>query len=231
METGGTGGRVAAAFSAIGLIIVTLGINISANSISAANDLMAFCPRYINIRRGQLLAAFIGSWAFVPWKILASAQNFLAFLGGYTIFLGPMTSILIFDYYVVRKRNVSVPDMYWFHGMYRYHPTLASNWRAVAAFFIGCIPPLPGFVNSIVVAGGSTTTVSLGGQRLFAIGYVYSFFAAGLFYWGFNHFYPHHESMMDHPETGEDIIAANDAINVEARAARKGSIVTRMFRV
>jgi nucleobase:cation symporter-1, NCS1 family len=98
MESGSSGGRAAAAFAAIGLIIVTLGINISANSISAANDLMAFCPKYINIRRGQLLAAFIGSWAFVPWKILASAQTFLAFLGGYTIFLGPMTSILIFEY-------------------------------------------------------------------------------------------------------------------------------------
>jgi cytosine/uracil/thiamine/allantoin permease len=49
-----------------GLIIVTLGNNISANSISAANDLMSFAPRYINIRRGQLLAAVIGSWGFVP---------------------------------------------------------------------------------------------------------------------------------------------------------------------
>lgn len=66
MESGSSGGRAAAAFGAIGLIIVTLGINISANSISAANDLMAFCPKYINIRRGQLLAAVIGSWAFVP---------------------------------------------------------------------------------------------------------------------------------------------------------------------
>jgi nucleobase:cation symporter-1, NCS1 family len=66
MDNGSSGGRAAAAFAAIGLIIVTLGINISANSISAANDLMAFCPRYINIRRGQLLAAFIGSWGFVP---------------------------------------------------------------------------------------------------------------------------------------------------------------------
>lgn len=64
--SGSHGGRAATAFGAIGLIIVTLGINISANSISAANDLMAFCPRYINIRRGQLLAAFIGSWGFVP---------------------------------------------------------------------------------------------------------------------------------------------------------------------
>ena len=66
MQSGSHGGRAAAAFSAIGLIIVTLGINISANSISAANDLMSFCPKYINIRRGQLLAAFIGSWGFVP---------------------------------------------------------------------------------------------------------------------------------------------------------------------
>ena len=66
MDNGTSGGRAAAAFGAIGLIIVTIGINISANSISAANDLMAFCPKYINIRRGQLLAAFIGSWGFVP---------------------------------------------------------------------------------------------------------------------------------------------------------------------
>jgi NCS1 family nucleobase:cation symporter-1 len=43
--------------------------------------------------------------------------------------------------------------MYNFHGMYRYSPRYASNWRAVVAFFIGCIPPLPGFVNNIVVAG------------------------------------------------------------------------------
>jgi NCS1 family nucleobase:cation symporter-1 len=66
LESGSHAGRASAAFAAIGLIIVTLGINISANSISAANDLMAFCPKYINIRRGQLLAALIGSWAFVP---------------------------------------------------------------------------------------------------------------------------------------------------------------------
>lgn len=166
MKSGSSGGRAAAAFAAIGLIIVTLGINIAANSISAANDLMSFAPRYINIRRGQLLAAFIGSWAFVPWKILASAKKFLAFLGGYTIFLGPMTSILMTDYFIVRRRNVSVPDMYNFHGIYRYSPKYASNWRAVAAFFIGCIPPLPGFVNNIEVAGGGHTSVSTGGQHL-----------------------------------------------------------------
>ena len=69
----------------------------------------------------------------------------------------------------------------------------------------------------------------------FNIGYIYSFVAAGVFYWGFNRFAPHTESIMDHPETGEDIIAANDAKNVEARreirAERKQSVVTTFFEV
>ncbi|KAF5017218.1 hypothetical protein F66182_10876 [Fusarium sp. NRRL 66182] len=220
MKSGSSGGRAAAAFGAIGLIIVTLGINISANSISAANDLMAFAPRYINIRRGQILAAIIGSWAFVPWKILASAQTFIAFLNGYTIFLGPMTSILMTDYYILRCGKVSVPDMYNFHGIYRYSQKWATNWRAVIAFLIGCVPPLPGFIDNIVKAGGNKTSVSVGGQRLFFIGYIYSFFAGGIFYYIFNYFFPAPETMVEFAITGEDIIAAQDTKNLEAKQAR-----------
>src|ERR1700712_2050873 len=76
MQSGSHGGRAAAAFGAIGFIIVTLRINISANSISAANDLMSFYPKYINIRRGQLLAAVIGSWGFVPVRRPAFLQSY-----------------------------------------------------------------------------------------------------------------------------------------------------------
>ena len=69
----------------------------------------------------------------------------------------------------------------------------------------------------------------------FNIGYVYSFIAAGVFYWGFNRVFPHTESIMDHAETGEDIIAANDAKNIQerraSRAERKQSVVTTFFEV
>lgn len=70
----------------------------------------------------------------------------------------------------------------------------------------------------------------------FAIGYIYSFFSAGIFYWLFNRFAPHHDSKMDHPETGEEIIAANDAKNVSERRAswaegHKPNIVSRAFQV
>ena len=37
---------------------------------------MSFCPKYINIRRGQLLAAFIGSWGFVPVRRSGCLQTY-----------------------------------------------------------------------------------------------------------------------------------------------------------
>ena len=70
----------------------------------------------------------------------------------------------------------------------------------------------------------------------FAIGYVYSFISAGLIYWLLNRFFPHADSAMDHAETGEDIIAANDAHNVDERRTsysegRKPNILVRAFKV
>jgi len=59
--------------------------------------------------------------------------------------------------------------MYNFHGIYRYSPRFATNWRAVAALVIGFAPPLAGFINSVSLG---EISVSDGGKNL----YVLSFF-------------------------------------------------------
>ena len=63
--------RAAAFFGAFAFLLATIGTNISANSLSAANDMTALFPRYINIRRGQIICAILGGWALCPWEILA----------------------------------------------------------------------------------------------------------------------------------------------------------------
>lgn len=63
--------QAAAFFTAFAFALGTLGTNISANSLSAGNDMTALWPRYINIRRGQVICAFLGGWALCPWEILA----------------------------------------------------------------------------------------------------------------------------------------------------------------
>jgi NCS1 family nucleobase:cation symporter-1 len=87
--------RAAAFFASFSFLMTTIGTNISANSMGAANDMMALSPKYINIRRGQVICAIIGGWALCPWEILASAPGFLSFMSGYTVFLGPFAGVYV----------------------------------------------------------------------------------------------------------------------------------------
>lgn len=138
--------RAARFFAAFTFLLAALGVNISANSLSAANDLMALFPRFVNLRRGQLLCAVV-CWALVPWKILSSAARFLNFMSAYAVFLGPIAAIMLVDFYVVHHRKYDTLALYTPSGIYRY--THGVNWRAVAAFVVGVAPSLPGFINSI----------------------------------------------------------------------------------
>ena len=105
----GSGGRCAAFFAALAWYIAQVGTNITANSISAANDLTVLFPRWINIKRGCMIAAVIAGWVLVPWKILSSAQTFLAFMGGYAVFLAPISGIMAADYWLVKKTHYDLP--------------------------------------------------------------------------------------------------------------------------
>ena len=89
--------RAATFFAAFSFSLATLTTNIAANSLSAGNDFTALWPKYLNIRRGQVICAIVGGWALAPWEILANAVGFLSFMGGYTVFLGPISGIMIAD--------------------------------------------------------------------------------------------------------------------------------------
>ena len=52
--------------------------NVAGNSVPFANDLMGLFPKYINIRRGQIVCAILG-FAICPWLIQAKAERFLGY--------------------------------------------------------------------------------------------------------------------------------------------------------
>ncbi len=167
---GSHGGRAAAFFAALSWYIAQVGTNITANSISAANDMTVMCPRFINIKRGCILAAIIGGWVIVPWKILSSAETFLAFMGGYAVFLAPMAGIIAADYWIVKRQHIDVPGLYDPHGRYRYNVT-GINWRAMLAFLLAVGPCLPGLAYSI----DNTTKITTGAKHLYTFDWLYGF--------------------------------------------------------
>lgn len=161
-------------FAAFSFALAALGVNISANSLSAANDLTALFPQYVNIRRGQLLCAVL-AWALVPWKILKSAGSFLNFMSAYAVFLGPIASIMVVDFWIIHKGKYDTLALYQPHGIYRY--TGGCNWRAIVAFVIGVAPNMPGFIQSI------NPSIDAGvGARPYSFGWLLGFTATSIVY-------------------------------------------------
>ncbi|KAJ5638182.1 hypothetical protein N7490_008061 [Penicillium lividum] len=185
-------------FAAFSFALASLGVNISANSLSAANDFTALAPQFINIRRGQILCAML-SWALVPWKILESADNFLNFMSAYAIFLGPIAAIMLFDYWVVRRQMYDSLALYqpW-NRIYRYEVLFAGkeiwgfNWRAIVSFLIGVAPNLPGLINAV------NSSIDVGvGVHPYQFGWLLGFCATGGVYVGLSWWFPATEASIE----------------------------------
>ncbi|PSR98909.1 hypothetical protein PHLCEN_2v4229 [Hermanssonia centrifuga] len=189
--------RAAAFFAAATFMLATLGTNISANSLSAANDMTVLFPQYINIRRGQVVCAVLGGWALCPWEILASAQGFLNFMSGYTVFLGPFAGIMVTDYWFIHRGRVDVPSMYRPHGRYRY--TYGFNWRAVLAILLSVPPAMPGLINSI-----NPKIAVRGAAFLFDIAWIFGFTVASGVYYVSSTLFPAKETYLDQAVLPDD---------------------------
>lgn len=220
------GGRAAAFFAALSWYIAQVGTNITANSISAANDLTVMFPRYVNIKRGCVIAAIIGGWVIVPWKILSSATTFLAFMGGYAVFLAPMAGIIAADYWLVKKQNIDVPALYDPHGRYRYNKT-GINWRAMLAFLLAVGPNLPGLAYSINQSG---THISAGTKHLYSFDWLYGFVVSIFVYTATSYIWKPQDSLIDYTVFGyptggqdEESVEAYEA-QYDEKVVRKGSL-------
>ena len=141
--------------SMLGLAIATLSTNIAANVVSPANDFANLAPAKISYRAGGIITAVIGV-LICPWLILKSAGNYIfVWLVGYGVLLGPIGAIMIIDYFVLRRRELAVDDLYRRGGQYEYANGI--NPSALIAFALGVAPCLPGFL--VAASGAAPSTV------------------------------------------------------------------------
>lgn len=205
----GSKGRAASFFMCISWCLAQIGTNLSANVISAANDLTTLCPTYLNIRRSAVIVTFTGCWIIVPWKIVYSAGSLISFMGGVSLFLAPIFSIMICDYWIIKKRRIDVPELYNPKGIYSYD--YGINWRAVVAFFCSLVPNLPGLANSV----NANVSLSEGAQHFASLGYIYGVTSAMTVYYVLNYFFPHTPSLIPEVVYGESFLDSDESESVE----------------
>jgi NCS1 family nucleobase:cation symporter-1 len=124
---------VVVAISMFTIVVATLSVNIAANVVSPANDFANAFPKWISFRTGGLITGIIGI-LMQPWKLLADPSGYIfGWLVGYSGGLGSIAGVLIADYWIIRRKNLALGDLYRTKGVYS-----SWNWRAVVATLLGC---------------------------------------------------------------------------------------------
>jgi len=134
------------------LTLATLTTNLAANVVSPAISFSNLAPHLISRRMGGIITGVIGI-LMMPWKLVADPSGYIfTWLIGYSALLGPIGGILIADYFVVRRTELNLADLYRTKGEYSYRR--GFNPVAIAALIIGILPNVPGFLGTIQVVDG-----------------------------------------------------------------------------
>jgi NCS1 family nucleobase:cation symporter-1 len=139
--------KLLVSFAMIGILISTLATNIAANIVSPANDFANLSPTKIDFRKGGFITGIIGLLIF-PWKLMADPNGYIfTWLIAYSALLGPIGGIMIVDYFLLRKKELNLVDLYREEGCYRYRN--GFNPSALIALLLALLPNLPGFLLQV----------------------------------------------------------------------------------
>jgi NCS1 family nucleobase:cation symporter-1 len=139
-------------FGALIVMLAQLTTNMAANVVSPANDFSSLAPRRVSYLTGGLITAVIGIVS-MPWKLYADAAAYIfTWLVGYSSLMGAIGGILIADYWVVRRRELALADLFKTSGRYAYNNGV--NPRALWVLGLSVAPVVPGFLRAAVTPGG-----------------------------------------------------------------------------
>ncbi|KAI9392630.1 hypothetical protein POPTR_006G119500v4 [Populus trichocarpa] len=173
------GGLTTMILAIFGISLATITTNIAANVVAPANALVNLSPSKFTFRRGALLTALLGI-AFQPWRLLQSSESFVyTWLVGYSALLGPIGGIVLADYYLIRKTDLSVNDLYSLSPYGAYYYSGGYNLAAMAALIAGILPVIPGFLQNVGVVSSIPETFVV----IYNNAWFFSFFLAGFLYW------------------------------------------------
>lgn len=120
----------------ITFLTATIGINISANFVSAAFDFSNLAPHILSWRRGGIIAAF-ATIIMMPWNLYTRPELIHFTLDVLGTFIAPLIGILLSDYYLVQKQNIVISDLYSMNTNGKYWYTNGTNPIALVSLIAG----------------------------------------------------------------------------------------------
>jgi len=167
-------------FSALVVLAAQLTTNMAANVVSPSNDFSNLSPRRISYVTGGLITAVLGI-VMMPWKLYSDAAAYIfTWLLGYSSLMGALGGILIADYWIIRKQQLAVDDLFRLRGRYTYRNGI--NPRAIIALLLAIAPVVPGFIRAVSTPGGTVSNPNFF-DKLYSYAWFVTFTLSFIIYW------------------------------------------------
>ncbi len=94
------------------VVIAQISTNMAANVVSPSNDFSNLSPRQISFRTGGLITAVIGVISF-PWQLYEDVGAYIfTWLVGYGSLLASFLAVMVVDYWLLRRAQLKVEELY-----------------------------------------------------------------------------------------------------------------------
>ncbi len=149
--------------AAFAFFAATVGINMVANFIPPAYDLANLMPDKINFRTGGLITAIFGFVIGGMWVAVITQMGMFPFVNTLGAILAPVFGIMITDYYLIKKQQLNVDDLFSENSSGRYHYNGGFNGKAMLAWVISGYVAVGSVWPNILFAGLDEFFANLGG--------------------------------------------------------------------
>ena len=95
----------------LAILILTIAVNLMANFVAPVFALTNLFPKHLNFRRAAWVSGTIGL-VILPWNLYNNPLVIVYFLGGLGALLGPLFGVVMADYWLLRRGQVNVPELY-----------------------------------------------------------------------------------------------------------------------
>ena len=121
------------------IIFASASTNLVANYIPAQNSLLNFLPNKLNLKKSAAIIVILGFIIGVFWLTLLSQVGALSIVDTLSSFFGPLSGILIIDYYFIKESNLSNKDIFLIENNGAYFYSNGWHIKAIYSLILGFI--------------------------------------------------------------------------------------------
>jgi len=121
------------------IIIASASTNLVANFIPSQYSLINFLPSILTLKSASYIISIIGFLIGIFWLTVLSQIGILSFIDTFGSFFGPIFGLIIIDYYLIKKGNLSNKDIYSVESESIYYYSKGWHIKGVYCLLLGFI--------------------------------------------------------------------------------------------